>query len=244
MQINETLLAGDLKFLVSSVIEIDSYKSKIGDDSKMVVVSFNVDNKEPADDLARFLELGYDWIVDADATDGPIDTGKYKVFVEIERDRHTPERIMNMLDAVKKLTNIDNFRFRYYKSFKTNPVDEQNLRTIIPLDKESYAISIKENRLNNFSNFFNRSYLENIEMLDHDITFKKMFAESIRMTIKDFGPVKEVYKRLGGRIDIGQSAISKGLFLTKYLGNYNITKVGNNFVFENEDHALVLERAR
>ena len=47
MQINETLLAGDLKFLVSSVIEIDSYKSKIGDDSKMVVVSFNVDNKEP-----------------------------------------------------------------------------------------------------------------------------------------------------------------------------------------------------
>jgi len=244
MQINETLLAGDLKFLVSSVIEIDSYKSKIGDDSKMVVVSFNVDNKEPADDLARFLELGYDWIVDADATDGPIDTGKYKVFVEIERDRHAPERIMDMLDAVKKLTNIDNFRFRYYKSFKTNPVDEQNLRNIVPLDKESYAISIKENRLNNFSNFFNRSYLENIEMLDHDITFKKMFAESVVMRIKDFGPIKQVYERLGGHIDIGQKAVSEGLFLTKYLGNYNITKVGNDFVFENEDHALVLERAR
>lgn len=244
MQVNETLLAGDLKFLVSSVIEIDSYKSKIGDDSKMIVVSFNVDTKEPADDLARFLELGYDWVVDADATDGPIDTGKYKVFVEIERDRHAPERIMIILDAVRKLTNIENFRFRYYKSFKTHIVNNETLRNLVPLDKETYAISIKENRLNNFSNFFNRSYLENIEMLDHDITFKKMFAESIRMTIKDFGPIKDIYERLGGRIDIGQSAISEGLFLTKYLGNYNITKVGDNFVFENEDQALVLERAR
>lgn len=244
MQVNETLLAGDLKFLVSSVIEIDSYKSKIGDDEKMVVISFNVDNKEPADDLARFLELGYDWVVDADATDGPIDTGKYKVFVEIERNKHAPERILDMLDAVKKLTNIENFRFRYYKSFKTHTVDDSNLRQLVPLDKESYAISIKENRLNNFSNFFNRSYLEKIEMLDHDITFKKMFAESLRMKIKDFGPTKQVYQNLGGHIDIGQTAVSESLFLTKYLGNYNITKIGDDFVLENEGHALVLERAR
>jgi len=244
MQVNETLLAGDLKFLVSSVIEIDSYKSKIGDDEKMVVISFNVDNKEPADDLARFLELGYDWVVDADATDGPIDTGKYKVFVEIERNKHAPERILDMLEAVKKLTNIENFRFRYYKSFKTHTVDDSNLRQLVPLDKESYAISIKENRLNNFSNFFNRSYLEKIEMLDHDITFKKMFAESLRMKIKDFGPTKQVYQNLGGHIDIGQTAVSESLFLTKYLGNYNITKIGDDFVLENEGHALVLERAR
>ena len=116
MQVNETLLAGDPRLLVSSVIEIDSYKSKIGDDEKMVVLSFNVDDKEPADDLARFLELGYDWVVDADATDGPIDTGKYKVFVELERDKHIPERLIELLDAVKKLTNIENFRFRYYIS--------------------------------------------------------------------------------------------------------------------------------
>lgn len=242
--LNETLLAGDLKLLVSSVFEIDSYKSKIGDDEKMIVVSFNVEDKEPADDLARFLELGFDWVVDADATDGPIDTGKYKVFVEIERNRHSPERILTMLDAVRKLTNIENFRFRYYKSFKTAPADEENIRSLVPLDKDSYKISVQENRLNNFSNFFSRSYLENIELLDHDITFRKMYAENLQMKIKDFGPKKIVYENLGGRIDIGSQATSESLFLTKYLGNYNITKVGDNFVFENEDQALVLERAR
>jgi hypothetical protein len=242
--LNETLLAGDLQLMVSSVVEIDSYKSKIGDDEKMVVLSFNVADKEPADDLARFLELGFDWVVDADATDGPLDTGKYKVFVEIERNKHVPERIMRLLNAVRKLTNIENFRFRYYKSFKTQLADETTIKNTVPLDKDAYSISIKENKLNNFSNFFSRSYLENIELLDDDITFKKMFAENLSMKVKDFGLKKVIYENLGGYIDIGESAISESIFLTKYLGNYNITKVGNSFVFENENQALVLERSR
>lgn len=242
MQINETLLAGDLKLLVSSVFEIDSYKSKIGEDEKIVVLSFNVSEKEPADDLARFLELGYDWIIDADATDGPIDTGKYKVFVELERNRHIPERISDLLEAVKKLTNIENFRFRYYKSFKTLSASEENIRNIVPLDKEAYSISIQENRLNNFSNFFSRSYIDNIEILEDDITFKKIFAENLNMRIKDFGNLPEVYERIGGSIDISPKAISESLFYTKYLGNYNITKIKNFYVFENENKALVLEK--
>lgn len=244
MQVNETLLAGDLQLLVSSVVEIDSYKSKIGEDEKMLVLSFNIDDKEPADDLARFLELGFDWVIDADATDGPLDTGKYKVFVEIERNKHVPERLIELLEAVKKLTNIKDFRFRYYKSFKTHLADEENIRNFVPLDKDSYNISIKENRLNNFSNFFSRSYVDNIEVLEDDITFHKMFAESLQMKIKDFGTTKQVYDRLGGRIDIGTKAISESIFYTKYLGNYNITKVNDVYVFENDNHALVLERAR
>jgi hypothetical protein len=32
------------------------------------------------------------------------------------------------------------------------------------------------------------------------------------------------------------------MFLTKYIGNYNITKVGNKFIFENGNWAVLLER--
>ena len=192
--------------------------------------------------MARFLELGYDYIVDADATDGPLDTGKYKVFVEMERNRHVPERIEEILEGIRKLTGIENFRFRYYKSFRTNLADVETLKSMIPLDKESYTVAIQENRLNNFSNFFNRSYVENIEALENDLTFKKIFSESLRMRIKDFGPVDQVYDRLGGRMDVSARAISESLYFTKYLGNYNITKIDNNFVFENEGYAVVLEK--
>jgi hypothetical protein len=32
------------------------------------------------------------------------------------------------------------------------------------------------------------------------------------------------------------------LYLTKYIGNYNITKINNVFVFENENFAVALEK--
>jgi len=32
------------------------------------------------------------------------------------------------------------------------------------------------------------------------------------------------------------------IFLSKYFGDYNITKFGNKLVFENEGSAIVLER--
>ena len=111
IRLDETLLAGDLKGLVSHVFEIDSFKSKIGKDGEMVVLSFSIDDKAPADDLARFLEMGYDYIIDADPTNGPTDNGKYKVFVELKRSRHIAREIFDILDGVGRLTGIDNFKF-------------------------------------------------------------------------------------------------------------------------------------
>ena len=41
-----TLQAGDLVHLVDNVLEIDSYKSKMGDDANIITVSFRVKNKQ------------------------------------------------------------------------------------------------------------------------------------------------------------------------------------------------------
>ena len=38
------------------------------------------------------------------------------------------------------------------------------------------------------------------------------------------------------------NAYPEMLFLTKYIGDYNISKYGDKLVFENEDKALVLKR--
>lgn len=242
MRLDETLLAGDLKGLVSHVFEIDSYRSKVGKDGEMVVLSFNVDDRAPADDLARFLEMGYDYIIDADPTNGPTDNGKYKVFVELKRSRYIAKQIFDILDGVSRLTGIDNFKFRYYKSFKSIPATMDNLENLVPTDQGTYEERVSNNRLNNFSNFFNKSYLESIEVLDDNISFKKMFSESVKMRIKDFGPKKDIYESIPGKIDFEPSAMSEVMFLTKMLGNYNITKIDNKFIFENENYAAVMER--
>jgi len=240
--INEDLLAGDLAHLVSHIFDIDSFKSKIGEDGDMVVLSFTVDDKSPADDLARFLEMGYEFVLDADATNGPMDNGKHKVFVEMKRDRHTPKHITELLDGISRLTDIDNFKFRYYKSFKSIPATLETLEQAIPINANEYEDRINNNQMNNFSNFFNRGFIESVDVLGDDIRFQKIFAESINMKIKDFGRKKEIHERIQGRLKIEPKDISECIFLTKYLGDYNITKIDNSFIFENNGYAVVLER--
>ena len=232
----------DLEYLVSNIFEVDSYASKMGEDKDVVVLSFTVEDKGPAEDLVNFIERGYDFVLDADATPGELKDGKYKVFVEMERNKHVPEHIMEILNGMGKLTGIDDFKFRYYKSFTSVPVDEQTLSETIPTSKQDYEVTIKENSLNNFSNFFNRSFIEAINADNEDIVFQKMYSDPLRMKIKGFGTTKAVYESLPGRIMLESKDISEVLFLSKYIGNYNITKVGNDFVFENSGYAVVLEK--
>ena len=73
----EGLEQGDLKRLIHPELHIDEFKSKLGDDADVVVASFKVDNKEPANDLVNFIEKGYDWVLDADVSSGEMDDGSY-----------------------------------------------------------------------------------------------------------------------------------------------------------------------
>ena len=240
--LKEDLKPKDLRNLVDNIFEVDSYASKMGEDKDVVVLSFNVEEHSPALDLVNFIERGYDFVLDADATPGELKDGRYKVFVEMERNRHVSENIMEILDGVKKLTGIDQFKFRYYKNFKSLPADKESLQEVIPVSKNDYEVYIKENSLNNFSNFFNRSYIESISVDNEDLVFQKMYSEPLRLRIKNFGTTTEIYESAVGRIMLESKDMSEVLFLTKYLGNYNITKVGSQFVFENSGYAILLEK--
>lgn len=236
--INEDLRKGDLKNLVRSVFEIDSYKSKMGDDKDIVVVSFTVKTKEPAQDLVDFIERGYSFVLDADISTGELADGAYKVFVEIERNKKIGEQIVEMLGGIERLTNINEFRFRYYKSFASYPATLENLKEIVPGNKDEYERRLKEESLHNFSNFFNRSYLEAIEANQNTLEFRKKYAEPLRLRITGAGRTDDVYKLTEGKISNEYESISEVVFLTKYIGDYNITKVGNHFIFENNGFAV------
>ena len=69
----------------------------MGDDKNIVTLSFTVGDKNPADDLMRFLEGGYSFILDADVTAGEQSDGTYRVFVELERDRQLTKILWKLL---------------------------------------------------------------------------------------------------------------------------------------------------
>jgi len=240
--INESLREYDLRNFVSRIVEIDSFKSKIGDDEDIIVIAFTVDHEDPAKDLENFIEMGYDFVLDADVSPGELDDGTYKVYVEFERTRHAADQIREVLDGVEKITGIDNFKFRYFKSFKSQDATLENLETSIPKDKESYRISTERNKLENFQEFFINSFAEEIKLLDESISFKKIFGDTIKFKVITSGTKQEVYEAVKGPIVLENKDMAEVMFLTKYIGNYNITKVGNVFIFENSNYAVVLEK--
>lgn len=237
------LREGDLKNLVEKVFEVDSYKSKMGDDKNIVVVAFSLKQKPAADDLVSFIEKGYASVLDADATPGEQSDGTYKVFAELERDRKIAEQIRDILDGIERLTKRRDFRFRYYKNFRSQEATLENLESAIPKDPEAYEVAITENRLNNYKDFFNRSYLDEISMLDDHLVLKKKWADPLDFEFVDFGDAVEIKESQAGTFDV-LTAYPEIMYLTKYIGDYAVSKYGENIVLENEDKALVLRRLR
>lgn len=237
-----SLNSGDLVNMVDKIFEIDSYKSKMGNDEDIVVLSFTVSEEAPAKDLVNFIEKGYSFVLDASTSGGELDDGIYKVFVEIERDKYIAEQILELMDGIQKLTDNNNYRFRYYRSFKSVPLNLENLQKEIPKTTEEYNNVVTESNMNNFKNFFNKSYLESVDLNTRDeLILKKIYADPVGFKIKDFGTSSHIDESILEKINVNDYA--EILFLTKYIGDYNVTKFGNTILtFENNGHTLVLER--
>jgi hypothetical protein len=132
---------GDLNRLVHNELHIDEYKSKMGTDADVCVVSFKVSGKEPSADLVSFIEKGYDFVLDADVSSGEKEGGDYLVFVELERTDKLPEQILEIMEDIMNLTEqkIEEWRVRYYKSTTDNELTQESLANIIPLTPEEYS---------------------------------------------------------------------------------------------------------
>lgn len=234
------LQAGDLRNLVYDIFEIDSFKSKMGEDKDIVVLSFSVKSQEPAKDLMNFCEKGFPFVLDADVTSGEQEDGTYKVFVELERGREVPQNITEIVDGVKKLAHIEDLKFRYYKNFNSLPADEQNISETVPLDGQGYEIRVNETNMENYKNFFNKSYLDSVELLQDHITFKKIYSDTLKFKVDDFGKHKDIHNKISESFNI--NAYPEVIFLTKYLGDYNISKYGDKYLIENAGYTLVLSK--
>lgn len=235
------LLQNDLRDLVDNVFEVDEYASKMGEDADIVTISFTVSDKDPADDLVAFIEAGYECVLDADATDGEQADNKYRVFVEIERDRKTIDNILDIIDGVGKLAALNDMRFRYRKNFRSHPATRDELEGEIPTDPDAYELRVNESIIDNYKDFFSRSYVEDINVDNNDIlTIKKIYKESLRFEILDFGDSVKTIENITEKINFNEWA--EILFLTKYIGDYNITKYGNKITIENNNKTLVLKR--
>lgn len=139
-QLKEGLEAGDLARLIDASITVDEYKSKMGSDEEVCVITFKVQGKDPARDLVSFIEKSYDWVLDADTSSGELDDGTYLVFVEIDREADIIDNILTMFNDLEPLTEIGahEWKLSTTKPKQSADASADGLRKLIPTSPSEY----------------------------------------------------------------------------------------------------------
>ena len=91
---------------VEPTLTVDEYAAKMGKDNDIVTLAFVVRSKDAGNDLVEWFEKGYDYILDASLSTGEIESGKWLIFVELNRRSTVPERIVELINDLKTLTNL------------------------------------------------------------------------------------------------------------------------------------------
>jgi hypothetical protein len=241
----EGLRRGDLQGFVDTTFTIDQYTSKMGQDSDVLVLGFKVNDKHPAIDLMEFIEKGYPFVLDADMSSGEEKDGKYQVFVEIQRTKHLPGQIRDLLSGVGQLVDSVDWRYRYHKGGKSRAFSEQAIQEDIPLSEEDYRNKMLEIKGDAIKEFFDKTPFDSVKIDEnHSVTISKPFSGSVNLELLAMGPYQEIQDSLQGAIQLDEASQSQVNFLEKYLGPYEIHKINDKFLVRNGDTALVFKKER
>ena len=234
--LTEGLSSSDLKNYVSEIFTIDRYSSKMGEDKDIVVLGFTVNGKTPAIDLMEFIEKGYHFVLDADISSGENSKGKYNVFVELSRTPQLSENIKELEYGIKKLTGVDSFKFKYHKDSSIHDLTEDNVSKFVPSTPNTYIKFINNVKTESVKKFFNKTLMDDLTLENDIIIFHKPFDNKYKFRKVDEQTISET------SLAVDERSMSEIFWLTKVLGDYDITKLGDTFAFHNEGDTIYLQR--
>lgn len=138
----------DLKGQMEPVCSVDEYVARLGDDSNIVTLTFILKNKEAAEDLTTWFELGYDFVLDASVSEGQLSPGKWLVFVEMKRRSNVPKKIVRLLSDLNTLTDMDVTDWTVKVNEQEYDADVDILKEVIVLTPEQYKLEQGDEELN------------------------------------------------------------------------------------------------
>jgi hypothetical protein len=121
-------------------VSVDEYAAKMGRDSEIVTLAFIVTSEAAGNDLVDWFERGYDWILDASLSDGQLAPGQYLVFVEMKRRSKVPERIIELLEDLKTLTDMELEEWTVTVNEEEYTPDVEQLKQVITISPHEYRV--------------------------------------------------------------------------------------------------------
>ena len=241
-QLNEGLRPLDLKEMVYPTFEVDTFRSKMGEDRDVCVISFQVKDRDPARDLMEFIEKGYEFVLDADVSSGENYKGEQSVCVEMSRTPERAEQIKEITYGVKKLTGIKEFKFKYHKEGQEHAVTEETLSKVIPQKPSDYDGLMQTMKTESVKKFFSKTLMDNLTLDGNIITIHKPFNKQLQLEIVKEASTESILEGTEDSFAVDEASMSEIFWLTKVLGDYNINKVGENFVFNSGSASMLLKR--
>ena len=148
--INEGLDYHDLEGQLLPEVTVDEYAAHMGKDSEIVTIAFTIKNKQAGDDLCDWFERGYDFVLDAQVSEGEVSPGRYLVFVEMNRRTSVPKRIIELLDDLETLTAIPVKDWTIVVDEEEHSPEEDILKQVITISPHDYReeVEVEEEEIN------------------------------------------------------------------------------------------------
>jgi hypothetical protein len=214
----------------------------MGEDRDVCVISFQVKDRAPAKDLMEFIEKGYHFVLDSDVSSGENEKGEYSVFVELSRSPRLADHIKEITYGVRKLTGIDDFKFSYHKEQAVHEATEENLKAHIPPTAGAYDGMMTRIKVEGIKRFFGKTLMDDLTLEGDVITIHKPFDKKVQLRMVKEANTDTILEGSTDTISMDEDSMSEIFWLTKVLGDYNINKVGENFMFDNKGQAMLLQR--
>jgi hypothetical protein len=136
--LNESLDYHDLEGQMLPVVSVDEYAAHMGKDSEIVTLAFTIKSEAAGNDLVDWFERGYDWVLDAQVSEGEIKPGQYLVFVEMNRRTSVPKRIIELLDDLETLTALPVKDWTIVVDDEEYSPEEDVLKQVITISPHDY----------------------------------------------------------------------------------------------------------
>ena len=136
--LSESLFEDDLKWLVDDSVLIDMHKTKLGANKDYIVLAIIINDRTPAHDLASFIENSVYDFEDVEVSSATDTKGRYLIYVELNRDSGAFKTINGILNDTKRLSGIEEWKFKGMGMSNTIPFDEETFAQHIITDPVEY----------------------------------------------------------------------------------------------------------
>lgn len=228
----------DLEGMVSPMFGIDVFDAKAGTNESVCVLSFRVSSESGAQDLSSFTEREGDWILDSDVSTGEDDTGKYLVFIELQRSRQLIAKILNLLEVIERLAGAMDWKFTVRKFQKRYACNQETLQKYVATTTEEYTAQLKEQRHQEMMEFFDGTVYNTLTVNENVLKLEQFFQphrahSSLKITILKENPNdEELHESMTSLKKQPNPSLSS--WLERTLGaNVQVEAMGSNFLLKN-----------